>query len=65
MVEFLHSMMYRQHGLSNQVGFFRRGVREVEGDRLEICCRATYLGFESLPLRHRVIRLGPVKIKSH
>ena len=29
----------------------RRGVREVEGDRLEICCTARYRGFESHPLR--------------
>ncbi len=30
----------------------RRGVREAEGDRLEICCPARDPGFESPPLRH-------------
>lgn len=64
-VEFFSGMMYRQTGLSNQAGFFRRGVREVEGDRLEICCTARYPGFESLPLRHTAIRRSPVKHKSH
>ena len=34
-----------------------RGVRVVEGDRLEICCSASYRGFESHPLRQKQQRL--------
>ena len=39
---------YRLRGLS------RRGVRVVEGARLESVYTATYRGFESLPLRHKL-----------
>jgi hypothetical protein len=34
----------------------RRGVRAVEGARLESVCTETYRGFESLPLRQNAPR---------
>ena len=34
-----------------------RGVRVAEGARLESVYRATYRGFESLPLRHFMVAL--------
>ena len=38
---------------------YRRGGRAVEGARLESVCRLNpYRGFESLPLRLRLIELG-------
>ncbi len=41
--------------------FFWRGVRAVEGARLEsVCTSKAYRGFESLPLRHSVRSEQPV-----
>ena len=38
---------------------YRRGGRAVEGARLESVCRLNpYRGFESLPLRLNLIKLG-------
>ncbi len=39
--------------LPSQLNKVWRGVREAEGDRLEICCGASHREFESPPLRHR------------
>ena len=41
--------------------FFRRGVRAVEGARLEsVCTSKAYRGFESLPLRQSVSSKRPI-----
>lgn len=61
MVEFCYGLLYSNTRPERSGRLFHwRGVRVVEGDRLEICCTARYLGFESLPLRHNAIRLSPV-----